>query len=109
MKKVVLENIVTIRDDDYTTLCCALDPEYDPEGSVAAWIDEDDLLDFLLSWWYPGEHETAEYNYEDINTPFLGNEKRFEGERFLLNHDSGLGIASLSRILEIKETDDDTT
>ena len=99
MEKIELENIVFCQGEDYEILCQDLDSDYNPLGSVAAWINEDKLIEYLLQWWYPGEHETSIYNAENINTEFLGYEIKIENDTFLLSHNTRIGYAGLSRII----------
>lgn len=103
MKKIRLENIVFLQGDDYTQMCDDIDPDYDPMGIMAAWIDESKLIDYLLQWWYPSEHMENVYNAEDINTEFLGYERMIDGNTFLLSLNESIGYAGLSRIIEIFE------
>jgi hypothetical protein len=100
MEKVKIESIVFLQGDDYTQACMELDPDYDPEGYIAAWIDDSKLIDYMLQWYYPGEHDTNIYNAEDVNTEFLGHEIQIDDNLFLFSHNTGIGYAGLSRIIK---------
>jgi hypothetical protein len=104
MNKVHLENIVFCQGDDYNTLCQDLDPDYDPLDVYAADFTENQLIEYLLQWWYPGEHSINIYNAEDINTEFLGYEVNIDNcdDIFLLSHNSTIGYAGLSRIVKME-------
>lgn len=102
-KKVEIENIVFFQGDDYTELCKSLDSDYDPNGFVAVWINESDLIEYILQWYYPNEHERNIYNAEYINTEFLGYERTVDNDTFLLSHNTRMGYAGLSRITRIFE------
>ena len=99
MRKVKLENIVFLQGDDYNTLCKELDSDYDEYGSIAAWIEENKLIEYLLQWYYPDEHSIDIYNAEDINTEFLGYEIKIDNDTFLLSHNPHIGYAGISRII----------
>ena len=98
--KVKIESIISCQGEDYNQLCQELDPDYDPMGSIAAWINEDSLIEYFLQWYYPGEHDTNIYDANGINTEFLGYEKNIDQDIFLLSHNSSIGYAGLSRIIE---------
>ena len=101
--KVKIESIISCQGEDYTQLCQELDPDYDPMGSIAAGINEDSLIEYLLQWYYPGEHDTNIYDANGINTEFLGHEKKIDQDTFLLSHNSSIGYAGLSRIIKYIE------
>ena len=98
--RVEIENIVSCQGDDYNQLCEELDSDYDINGSIAAWINDDQLFEYLMQWYYPNEHDTNIYNADDINTPFLGYEYKYQDMIFLLSHNSRIGYAALSRIIK---------
>jgi len=103
MRKVKVEHIVFLDGADYDQLCQDLDPEYDPEGAIAAWLDEDKVIEYLFQWYYPGEHSIDEFNADDINTEFLGYEREVDGENYLFSHNTRFGYAGISRIVEFIE------
>ena len=99
MDKIELENIVFCQGEDYTILCQDLDPDCDIEDVYAADFTESHLIEYLLQWWYPGEHSTSIYNSENINTEFLGYEINIDEGDFLLSHNTRIGYAGISRIV----------
>ena len=88
-KKVLIENIVFCQGDDYIE---SMDD-----------MSDSDLVNYLLEWWYPGEHDTNWYDARGINTPFLGYEYKLDSDVFLLSHNRRMGYAGISRVLEYSE------
>lgn len=94
-RKVVIENIVFLQGDDYSQF------EQDNPGIIPG-FDDDECIDYLLQWFYPGEHETGEYYARDINTEFLGDLIKIKGHKgyFLYSYNTRIGYIGLSRIVE---------
>lgn len=90
MDKVELESIVFLQGDDYSTMLDALG---DDEPS------ESEVVEYLLQWWYPGEHMSHEYDASGIDTEFLGYRRQIDGDTFLFSHNPRIGYAGLSRII----------
>ena len=96
-KKVILENIVFMQGDEFS--------QFEQEhNDISLNFDEQEAVNILLDWWYPGNHETGEYYARDINTPFLGDLIKVEGIKgyFLYSVDTRIGYIGLSRIVEFK-------
>lgn len=101
MKKVKIENIVFLQGDDYTQMENELNESDSPDSCV--WLSEEKVIEYLFQWYFPGEHGEDIYNAEDINTAFLGYERKIDNDIFLFSHNTSLGYAGLSRIVEYIE------
>lgn len=88
-RKVTIENIVFLQGDDYT--------QYEEESPA-------DDIEYLLQWYYPNEHETADYMAVDINTPFLGRLIKINGLKgyFLFSKNTRIGYLGLSRVVSFE-------
>lgn len=88
-RKVIIENIVFLQGDDFL--------QYERDNPAGD-------LEYLLQWYYPGEHMTGEYYARDINTPFLGRLIKIDGYKgyWLFSKNTSIGYMGLSRIVEFK-------
>lgn len=94
---VEIEQIAHVQGDDYETI-----PAEDPEWG----LEDEEIIAHLLQGWYPGEHEVIYGREEDLNTPFLGYVRIVDGMEFLFAHNSRMGYASLSRIIQRHEPEE---
>ena len=99
--KISIIDIVSLQGDDYTMMERELDSDYDPEGYVAAWIDNNELLDYLFRWYQDSDdfYMSSSYHIDGINTPFLGDIVIVNNDVFLFAHNSSMGHASLSKVI----------
>ena len=89
MKKVLLESIVYFQSfEDFED---STKKKYDD-------LSKKELFEILLDYYYPGEHETNWYEYEDINTNFLGYQVE-DNKDFLLSTESKGLVIGLSKII----------
>ena len=88
-KKVIIENIVFLRGDDFLIY-----KQDDPKNDI----------EYLLQWYYPGEHSTDSYYARDINTAFLGRLIKINGYAgyFLFSKNISLGYMGLARIVRFE-------
>lgn len=89
-RKVIIEDIVFLQEDGYF--------QYEQDNPA-------DDIEYLLQWYFLGEHMTGEYYARDINTPFLGRLIKIKGFKgfFLFSKNTSLGYIGLSRIVEFKK------
>jgi hypothetical protein len=98
-EKVLVENIVFLEGEDYTQMCLDIDKDYTVEGCIAAWMTNNQIIEYLFQWYFPGEHSIDKYNAEYINTGFLGYKRIIDDNTFLYSHNTRMGYAGLSRIV----------
>lgn len=92
--KVVVEDIVSFQSVEQFEECT---------GLVYEELSDKELFEALEQWWYPSEHDSNEYDSNDINTNFLGYEYECCGEKFLLSrYEQGL-VIGLSVIVDKKD------
>lgn len=94
-KKVRLENIVCLQGEEYDGMIVDIINGGGNENSDYV------IMLYLLDWWYPGEHDENVYDATGIDTPFLGYKHNHYQDTFLVNHNSSVGYAGLSRILDV--------
>lgn len=94
-RKVIIENIVFMQGDEFS--------QFESEHEdISLTYDEQEAVNILLDWYYPGIHETSEYYARDINTEFLGDLIKVNGYTgyFLYSVNTRIGYIGLSRIVE---------
>ena len=91
-RSTLIENIVFLQGDDFR--------QYEEEEEFEGFGFSD--IQYLLNWYYPGEHETNWYKAKEINTPFLGNLIKIDGYKgyFLFAKNTHIGYIGLSRVIE---------
>lgn len=91
-RKVLIENIVFLQGDDWY--------KYQDEEEFEGFGFSD--VQYLLNWYYPGEHAQDWYNAKEINTPFLGKLIKIKGYKgyFLFTKNESIGYIGLSRVVE---------
>jgi hypothetical protein len=104
-RKVSITNIVALQGYDYNEMCKELDSDYDESGSIAAWLNDKDVIDYLLQWYQDSDncYQVSNYDAYHLNSNFLGKVVKVNGYKgyFLYNHNSKMGYASLGRLVEV--------
>ena len=108
-RKIEIANIVALQGDDYNEMCEYLDADYNGNSTIAAWLIDSDIVNYLLQWYQDSDSRYMSSHYDAYHltvnrSAFLGKMIKVKGYKgyFLYNHDSRLGYASLSRLVEIE-------
>jgi len=62
-------------------------------------LSDDQLVEYLQQWEFPGEADQNWYAVDDVNTNFLGYEYKKDNETYLLNRYENSLVIGLARIV----------
>ena len=92
-RQVEIHNIVFMQNDfDIDILCQDLGVEDIGD------LDDETIVEYLMQWHYPGEHDVNLYSAKQIDTEFLGYriDRTNDREGYLFSRNDGLGYVGLS-------------